>query len=216
MHITNSDLITGLNWRYAVKKFDANKKIPSKDWEALEDALVLTPSSYGIQPWNFVVVNNPEIRQKLLPYSWNQKQVVDASHYVVFAVKPKLTEKDVAEFIDSTAEIRGVARDTLVSYEKMMVSDFINGPRSSWQKEWSARQVYIALGNLMTSAALMGIDTCPMEGLDPAKYDEILGLGQKGLTTLCACAVGYRSSDDKYAQAKKVRFAKNKMISHVD
>lgn len=215
MKITNSDLVTGLNWRYAVKKFDASKKISPKDWETLEEALVLTPSSYGIQPWNFIVVDNPKIREQLLPHSWNQKQVVDASHYVVFTIKAKLTEKDVAEFIDSIVEVRGGDRGSLVGYEKMMNADFINGPRSSWQKEWSARQVYIALGNLMTSAALMGVDTCPMEGLDPAKYDEILGLGQKGLTTLCACAVGYRSNDDAYAQAKKVRFAKNKVITHI-
>lgn len=210
--ISTEALLTQLNWRYAVKKFDPAKKISPSDWKTLEEALVLTPSSYGLQPWKFIVVNNPELRAQLVPHSWGQKQVVDASHLIVFTTKLKLTTDDVKAFIDRTLEVRGGDRKALHAYEEMMIGDVINGPRGAVQKDWMARQVYIALGNLMTTAALLGIDACPMEGIVPEKYDEVLGLKAKGLTTICACPVGYRSAEDGYAHAKKVRFKKDQMI----
>jgi len=209
-------LLNALNWRYAVKKFDANKKIDQKTWQALEESLILTPSSYGLQPWRFQIVTNLELRRKLTPVSWGQKQVEDCSHLVVFTVKEKVDEAYVQSFIDQMGKVRGVDPATFAGYQKMIVSDVVKGARSQVAFEWAARQSYIALGNFMTACALVGVDTCPMEGIDPAKYDEILGLVGSGWKTVMACPAGYRASDDKYATEKKVRFEKSVLIEHRD
>ncbi len=208
-------LIESLNWRYAVKKFDNQKLIPLATWKALEESLILTPSSYGLQPWKFLVITNKEIRQKLTPVSWNQKQVEDCSHLVVIAVKEKMDEAHVQGFVDQMAKVRGVESSTLEGYKKMMIGDVVNGPRGKVSFEWAARQAYIALGNFMTSCALLNVDTCPMEGIDPEKYDEILGLKGTGWKTVVACPAGYRAQDDKYADAKKVRFNNQTLIQTI-
>lgn len=213
--MTAEDLLAQLRWRYAVKAFDADRKIPAETWRELEEALVLSPSSYGLQPWRFLVVDDPAVRAKLRLVSWNQGQVTDASHYVVFAAKDHVAESDVDRFVARTAEVRGVATDALAPMRKMMIGDLVLGPRSKVIAEWAARQTYIALGNFMTSAAALGIDTCPMEGLDPQKYDEILSLGGSGFHTVVACAAGYRSAADKYARAVKVRYPLEDVIRHV-
>jgi len=213
--IKNETLVEALNWRYAVKKFDSQKKIDAKTWNALEDSLILTPSSYGLQPWKFLVVTNLPLRQQLTAVSWKQKQVEDCSHLVVFAVKEQMDEAHVQKFIESTAKTRGVDPSTLEGYKKMMIGDVVNGPRGKVSMEWAARQAYIALGNFMTSCALVGVDTCPMEGIEPVKYDEILGLTGTGWKTVVACPAGFRASDDKYGSAKKVRFANQEVVKHI-
>lgn len=205
-------LIETLNWRYATKQFDPSKKIPGPVWTALEDALVLTPSSYGLQPWQFFVVMDPELKAALRPHSWDQSQVTDCSHLVVFATRNDIDEAYVDKFVARMAEVRGISTESLGFYKGMMASDILNGPRSKWVDQWAARQVYIALGNFMTSAALLGVDTCPMEGMDPAKYDEILGLPEKGFHAVVACPAGYRAAEDKYASLPKVRFAKEEIV----
>lgn len=213
--LSHENLIQQLQWRYAVKKFDATKKLTNAQWHALEDALVLTPSSYGLQPWRFIIVQNPEIRAKLLPASWNQKQVVDCSHFVVFAARTHLDEQYIDTYFMDASKTRGTPVETMAGYKQMMIGDLIKGARSKIIHEWAIRQAYIALGNLMTCAAIVGIDTCPMEGIDPIKYDEILGLSTGDYKTAVACAVGFRSSEDKYAAAKKVRFGKDLMLKTV-
>ncbi|TSA32334.1 MAG: NAD(P)H-dependent oxidoreductase [Verrucomicrobiaceae bacterium] len=207
-----STLIEFLNWRYATKQFDPARKIPPAVWEALEDSLILTPSSYGLQPWQFFVVTDPDLKAALRPHSWNQPQVTDCSHHVVFATRRDVDEAFVDKHVARIAEVRGVAPESLAFYKDMMASDILNGPRSERVQEWAARQVYIALGNFMTAAALLGVDTCPMEGLDPAKYDEILGLPSKGFHAVVACPTGYRAEGDKYADMPKVRFPKSELI----
>ncbi|MEI8341719.1 MAG: NAD(P)H-dependent oxidoreductase [Verrucomicrobiota bacterium] len=213
--ISREQLLDGLNWRYATKQFDPARKISDADWSALEQALILTPSSFGLQPWNFVVVTDPAIREKLVPVSWGQRQPADCSHFVVFAIKKNFGIEDINALLDRTVEVRGGERAKLDAYGDLMIGDLINGPRSKWIQEWMARQAYIALGNFMTSAALLGIDTCPMEGLDPVKYDEILGLPARGLATVVACPAGYRAVSDKYALLPKVRFAPEKLITRI-
>jgi nitroreductase len=212
--ISAHTLLSQLNWRYATKKFDPARQIPAATWAALEQALVLSPSSYGLQPYHFVVIKDPELRKRLRAASWDQPQVTDASHFVVFARKLVLTEADVEKFVDLTTDTRDQARGSLKGYFDMMVGDLVKGPRSAMIKEWTARQTYIALGNLLTSAALLGVDACPMEGFDPAQYDEILGLTASGFGATNACALGYRAADDKYAGAKKVRFPAGELIEH--
>ena len=213
--LANSKLIEALNWRYAVKKFDSSKKIDESTWKTIEDALVLTPSSYGLQPWKFVVVTDKPVMQKLTASSWGQKQVEDCSHLIVIAVKEKMDADHVNHYINSIIEQRGVNPLELEGLRKMMLSDIVNGPRSEVSFEWAARQAYIALGNLLTDTAVLGLDTCPMEGIIPAKYDEVLGLTGTGFKTVVACPVGYRSADDKYAKVKKIRFPSSEMIKKI-
>jgi nitroreductase len=211
-HITTTDLLEHLKWRYATKQFDPSKTIEPEVWTALEDALVLTPSSYGLQPWKFLIVTNTELKEKLKPLSWNQPQITDCSHYVVFAIHKNLTTAHVDRFVARTAEVRHVNVESIANYRNLMVNDVVNGARSFQVNEWATRQTYIALGNFMTSAALLGIDTCPMEGIEPVNYDLLLGLAEKGLTTVVACAAGYRAEADKYARLAKVRFVKSEVL----
>ena len=205
-NMNSHELLKALEWRYATKIFDPAKKIPAETWQTLERALILTPTSYGLQPYQFLVIADPGRRAELVPHSWGQKQVVDASHFVVFTAKTKMTETDVDKLIKATSDIRKIPADSLKFYRDMMLADVINGPRGKTAHEWAARQAYIALGNLMTCAAVLGVDACPMEGLAPAEYDRILNLNGSGYATVVACALGYRSPDDKYAKLAKVRF----------
>ena len=199
-------LLDALQWRYATKVFDATKKIPADLWSALEKALVLTPTSYGLQPYQFLVVQDAAKRAALLPHSWGQKQVVDSSHYVVFTARTEMKDADVDKLISRTLEIRKLPAGALDAYRGMMLSDVVNGPRGKTAHEWAARQAYIALGNLMTAAAVLGVDACPMEGLVPAEYDKILQLEGTGYKTVVALALGYRAASDKYASLAKVRY----------
>jgi nitroreductase len=212
--ISIDTLLTQLKWRYATKKFDPTRKISAATWVSLEQTLVLSPSSYGLQPYRFIVVIDPKLREALKLLAWGKPQVTDASHFVVFARKTTISGEDVTKFINLTTDSRGMPRGSLQGYYDMIIGDLVKGPRSAWVDEWTARQTYIALGNLLTAAALLGIDACPMEGLDPAKYDEVLGLPAKGYSTVCVCALGYRAADDKYATAKKVRYPAEELIEH--
>lgn len=213
--ISPSQLLGALRWRYATKKYDPTKKIPVETWHALEQSLVLAPSSYGLQPWRFLVVDDPAVKLKLAEAAYGQQQAVDASHYVVFAVRKDLGDDHIDRYIARTAEVRGTTSEALAPFRNVM-SKSISGARSKGTLDtWQSHQVYIALGQFMASAAVLGVDTTPMEGLDASKYDEILGLKGTDHATLCACAAGYRAADDKYATIPKVRFETKDVIVHV-
>ena len=211
--MNNQDLIKALNWRYATKQFDASKTIDDTTWSSLEQSLILTASSYGLQPWKFIVVKDKSLREKLRPHSWNQSQITDASHLVVFTSKIKLDEEYVSKFISQIANVREVNASDLEQYKQMMLSDVVNGERSKIVSEWAARQTYIALGNILTSAAVLGVDTCAIEGFDPVQYQSILQ-PDSTYRVVCVCAFGYRSGEDKYSLAKKVRFGKEDIIEY--
>ena len=208
-------LLDALQWRYATKVFDATKKIPADVWDALEKSLVLTPTSYGLQPYHFLVVQDAAKRAALLPNSWGQKQVVDCSHFVVFTARTEMKEADVDKLIARTVELRKLPVGSLDAYRGMMIGDIVNGPRGKIAHEWAARQVYIALGNLMTCAAVLGVDACPMEGINPTEYDKILGVAGTGYKTVVALALGYRAASDKYASLAKVRFETSELVKVV-
>ncbi|MBE2202949.1 MAG: NAD(P)H-dependent oxidoreductase [Chthoniobacterales bacterium] len=210
--LTPSTLLDALHWRYATKQFDPSKKIPSPVWEALEDALVLSPSSYGLQPWRFFVVTDPELKAALRVHSWNQSQVTDCSHHVVFAVRRPIDVEFVDSHLARTAEVRGVPVESLNFYRDIVAANLLEGATSERLHDWAARQAYLALGNFLTAAALLGVDACPMEGFDPAKYDEILGLPEKGFHAVAACPAGYRAEGDKYAGLPKIRFLKKDVL----
>ena len=210
--ISTDTLLGQLGWRYATKKFDPARRIAAAAWAALEQALILTPTSYGLQPYKFLVLTDHALRAQLVPVSWGQTQPVDCSHYVVFAARAKNTEADVDHYIARMAEVRGTTAEALAGFKKILMGDIVDGPRGQASLEWAARQAYIALGNFMTAAALIGVDTCPMEGFEPDKYDDILGLPVQGFRAVVACAVGFRSADDAYAGLPKVRFPADVMI----
>jgi nitroreductase len=213
--INRLQLIDQLNWRYATKQFDPARKISAQDWAALEEALVLTPSSIGLQPWTFLVIDDPAVRAKLLLASYGQPQVVDASHLVVFATKAAYNEADVDAHIRQAAKVRGVGVEALEGLRTMAMRSVVQGMTEPERKAWAVNQTYIALGNFVTSAALLGIDAAPMEGFEKCRYDDILGLKARGLTTSVIAAVGYRATGDKYATAPKVRFPREEIVLHV-
>ena len=203
-----------LHWRYSTKKFDPTKKIPVETWRVLEQALVLAPSSYGLQPWKFVVVEDPAVRQKLFGASWGQTQPLTCSHFVVFSVNENVDAAHVDRHIDRIAEVRGASKESLRGYRDAMVGSADKARGDGTLRAWMSHQVYIALGEFMAAAALLAVDTCPMEGIQGPDYDEILGLAREGYATLCACAAGYRAADDRYAAAPKVRFKPSEVIAH--
>jgi nitroreductase len=208
-------LIGQLNWRYATKQFDPVKKISAADWATLETALQLSPSSGGLQPWKFIVITDPAVRAKLLPVSYGQAQITDASHLVVFAAKNNLSEGDVDAHIKHIAEIQGAPIEALAPLRGMLVGGIVKAQDEAGRNAWARNQTFIALGNLLTSAALLGIDACPMEGFDHAQYDEILGLKAKGYSSAVIATLGHRLPTDKYAGAPKVRFPKEQIFLNV-
>lgn len=209
--MTPSELLSALNFRYATKAFDPSKSIPAETWDALLESLVLAPSSFGLQPWRFLVIEDPAVRAQLREVSWNQGQVTDADKLVVFTSRTDLTPEDTARWLARVAEVQGQDPADLAGFGKV-VDGFANNLTVEQRHDWNTRQTYLALGQFMTSAALLGIDTCPLEGMDPASYDRILGLEDSGYATCVGCAVGYRSADDHHAARPKARFPRDQVI----
>ncbi len=192
------------NWRYATKKFDVTKKISNSDLDILKEAIRLTSSSYGLQPYKVLVIENPEVRAKLLPASWGQSQIIDASHLIVFANYTKIDSNDIDSFFKNICDTRNMPLDPLLGYKEFMT----NSIKSKSNEEiniWNQKQTYLALGNLLNVAADLKIDVCPMEGFVPEQYNEILGLNKLNLNASLVAAVGYRSSEDATQHYKKVR-----------
>ena len=208
-----SQLVDSYNWRYAVKRFDPTKRIDAQTWAAIEKSLVLTPSSFGLQPWKFIVVSSPESKAKLPAISWNQTQPGDCSHMVVFAARRAVDEEYVDAFLAITAKQRDVPVESLAGYRKVILG-FLQATEGL-HLSWSSNQTYIALGQLLASAAILGIDACPMEGIVAARYDKLLGLEGGDYTTVVGCALGYRHPEDHYAALPKVRFDASDVISHL-
>lgn len=209
--IEKAFILESLNWRYATKVYDKTRKISAEDWKILEESLRLAPSSYGLQPYKFIVITDEKLREKLKPAAYNQPQITAASHLVVFAYKKTLTDADIENFITRLAEVRGTSREALAEYEKMIKSSVRNATESSYIESWNSRQVYIALGFLLETAALLGLDATPMEGFDAAQFNEILGLEDYSAVVLAA--VGYREEGkDWLAKLPKFRFPKEQLF----
>jgi nitroreductase len=207
-------LLESLRWRYAVKSFDPNRTVDSITWKAIEQSMVLAPSSYGLQPWKFLVVTSPKIKAQLPEISWNQAQPQDCSHMVVLAVRKSMDESYIDSYVQSIAETRSVPVEKLAPYRLMMMGT-VQKMDSESVRSWNTRQVYIALGQLMTAAAVLGVDTCPMEGIDGKAYDRVLGLSNSDYSSVVGCAVGYRDAADKNALAKKVRFPTDDLVEYL-
>ena len=212
--ISPDAILTQLHWRFATKKFDSTKKIAPEVWAKLEEAMVLAPSSYGLQPWKFIVVTDPAMRKKLHPASWSQAQILDASHLVVLAARNPPTPGDVERHVLRTAEVRGLAVEALDGLSQKIVGSLarMSGPDAH---AWATRQTYLALGIFLAACAMAGVDACPMEGFQPEAYDEILGLKEKGLSAVVLAAAGYRRADDPAAKLAKSRFDVEEVIERI-
>lgn len=211
MSLSPEQTLDALKWRYATKQFNPDRKILPDVWKVIEEALVLTPSSFGLQPWKFIIVEDQGLREMLHGESWQQDQVVDASHFLVLAARNDLTLADIERWIECTAKAQGKSTQDLEGL-KGMIAGYADHQTPEQRLEWNTRQSYIALGQLMAVAAVMGIDACPMEGINPKAYDALLELDDTGYTTVVACALGYRSDADKYATTPKARYPIDEVV----
>jgi nitroreductase / dihydropteridine reductase len=206
-HTTHmNNIIEALNWRYATKIFDPNKKISDADLQTILEAGNLAPTSYGLQPFRIINVIDPAVRAELRAVSYNQSQVTDASALLVLAVRTDIDAAYVDEYVSRIATIRSMPVEALTGYSDMMKGT-VAGRTAEANKAWSAKQSYVALGTMVATAATLGVDSCPMEGFDAAGLDSVLGLADHNLASVAYLTLGYRSETDEFAGYKKVRLA---------
>ncbi len=199
-----SNFITNANWRYATKKFDTTKKVSKEDFETLKEGIRLSASSYGLQPYKILIVENPELRAQLQPAAWGQSQIVDASQLIVFANITNFGEAEIDAYFQNLIETRRIPMESVQGYAdfmKLKVTALSEDARNTW----TAKQTYIALSNLLNAAAELQIDVTPMEGFEPEKINEILGLDKLGLNASVIAAIGYRHEEDTTQHYVKVR-----------
>lgn len=208
--MTNT-ILNDLQWRYATKQFDPTQKVSENNFQELLEALRLSASSFGLQPWKFIVVTDAKLRKELQQHAWNQPQIVDASHLLVLCARTDVDETYIKKYVETLAVHRKVSGDSLKGYQDMMLGFIAHKDRAALIG-WAKLQVYLALGSLLTVCAHKRIDTCPMEGFDATAFDKILGLEKMHLTTAVLCPIGYRSADDTYALAAKVRFGIDEIV----
>lgn len=192
------------NWRYATKKFDSTKKISTEDLNTLKEAIRLSTSSYGLQPYKVFIIENVDLRANLQPAAWGQSQIVDASHLIIFANQTNVTNEDIDSYLKNVAETRNIPETALTGYGDFMKGAI--GTKSDTDKSnWASKQTYLALANLMNAAAELKIDVTPMEGFVPDQVNEILGFTEMGLNASLIAPIGYRSEEDATQHQKKVR-----------
>ena len=199
------------NWRYATKKFDANQKISDADFATLQEAMRLSTSSYGLQPYKILIISDPELRAKLQPAAWGQTQIVDASHLIVFANMLNIGDAQIDSYIKNISQIRNIPEEGLEGYSSFMKSKITSLPQED-RNTWTSKQTYLALGNLLNAAAELKIDATPMEGFDKDAFNAILGLTEKGLSASVIATLGYRHQDDATQHYKKVRKANEELF----
>ncbi len=200
----NNKIIADLNWRYATKKFNPEMKISSEDFDTICESLRLVPSSYGLQPVKYIVVNDKSMREKLLPLAYNQPQITDASHLIVICSYRNISPNMVGEHLSLMSETRNIPLEDLSKFGENMDASFAKLSAEELC-EWTAKQAYISLGHIMHTCANLRIDATPMEGFNKKSFDEALDLTSKNLQSVLLLAVGYRSSEDNLARLVKVR-----------
>ncbi|WP_069131205.1 NAD(P)H-dependent oxidoreductase [Rhodohalobacter halophilus] len=209
------NLIDALNWRYATKRMNG-QQVPEEKIEKILDSIRLSASSMGLQPYTIFTVTNEELKKKLQPAAYNQPQIVEGSHLIVFAAWDDISEQQIDEYMQNIADVRGVTLDSLTDFRNSLINT-VQSRTPEERYEWAARQVYIALGTALTAAAVEQVDATPMEGFIPEKVDEILNLREKGLRSVAMMALGYRDEENDFlAGAKKVRREKEKLILHLN
>jgi nitroreductase len=199
-----STFIENQNWRYATKKFDTTKKVSNEDLETLKEAIRLSSSSYGLQLYKVIFVENTDLRAKLQPAAWGQSQIVDASHLIIFANQTNIGDAEIDSYLKNISETRSLPIEALSGYGDFM-KGAINPLTEDAKNVWTSKQTYLALANLLNAAAELKIDVTPMEGFDPKQFNEILGLDKLNLNSAVIAAIGYRHEDDDTQHYKKVR-----------
>ncbi|MFD2823811.1 NAD(P)H-dependent oxidoreductase [Lacinutrix iliipiscaria] len=198
------NIIDHLSWRYATKTFNANKRVEEDKLNILYKAFNLTASSYGLQPIKLVVLQDKALQTQLVEHSMDQEQIAQASHVLVFCIETKIDAEYIVNYFNRIKTIRNTPDSILEPFKDFLVEDFSNKHQTEIEN-WAIKQAYLAMGNILTVCAIEGIDSCPMEGFNPKKYDEVLQLQQKGLKSVLLLPIGYRSDDDRFASFKKVR-----------
>ena len=198
------ELIENLKWRYATKKFDFERKVSDEDLEKLKEAIQLAVSSYGLQLYKVLIISEGKLKEKLKKVSWDQSQITDASHLFVFCNYTERNEEHVEDYIKAVSDIQQTPMEKLAGYQNLIKQSLSNKDDDEWQS-WNQKQAYLAMSNLLTACAELKIDACPMEGFESEKYNEILGLDEKGLNACVVVPVGYRAQDDHTQFRKKVR-----------
>ncbi|MEQ8688683.1 MAG: NAD(P)H-dependent oxidoreductase [Imperialibacter sp.] len=198
------NLIDKLNWRYATKIFDPKKKVSAHELAFLKEAIRLSVSSYGLQLYKVLIIENDDIRKELRKSSWNQSQITDACHLFVFCNYTRNYDQHVDSYIRRIIELQGKSDEGLKQYGEFIKNSIRNMPDEE-RKSWSEKQTYLALNNLLMACAELKIDACPMEGFDKQAYNRLLGLDELGLNAAVIAPVGYRSDKDETQQRQKVR-----------
>lgn len=206
--------LESLKWRYATKKFNPEKKASNNNIESLKEAIRLTPTSFGLQPFKVLIIENNELRQKLRPHSWNQSQITDCSHLFVFCPYVSLPENFVDEYLQLKADTQSVDIESIRAYGDYMKS-YLQKQPEEFTKAWASKQTYIALGNLLTACGELRLDACPIEGFVASEYENILGLSKQGLTASVIVAVGYRADEDMNQKLAKVRRPAETIFEHI-
>lgn len=209
------DIVEGLKWRYATKKFDKDRKVPQEKLEVLTQAFNLTATSFGLQPVKLLVVSDPATQERLVAPAYNQMQVASASHLLILCVEKELSASFVHDYFDKVRMVRETPEEILAPYRKTLAQQFEQQNKEK-ARAWAINQAYLAMGNLMTVCALERVDACPMEGFDAEKYDHELHLEEKGLTSVLLMPIGYRAQDDMFSDFKKVRRSRAETIIHID
>ncbi len=204
-------MLENLRWRYATKKFDPDYIVPQASLDFIIDAVRLSASSLGLQPYKLMIIRDKSLREKLVEHSWGQDKVVNSSHLLVLAVNTKIDDGLIDQHLDLVREIQKLPEEKINAFREM-IKGFLSQSSEAQLLQWSKHQAYIALGNLLTVLAEMKIDSCPMEGFIAKEYDRILGLNEMGLTSTLVLPIGKRSSDDHYAHAPKVRKSKDDFV----
>ncbi|MDN3723734.1 NAD(P)H-dependent oxidoreductase [Aequorivita sp. SDUM287046] len=207
--------IEKLQWRYATKRFDPTRILSPDKLETLKEAFNLTATSYGLQPLKLIVVGNNEIKKQLMPLTFNQPQVRDASHVLIFCIEKNINASFIVEHFKRVEDTRETPRKILDPFEKALIDNFTE-KNTVEIKQWMGNQLYLTLGALLTVCAMESIDSCPIEGFEPQKYDELLGLANLGLESVIVLPVGYRDESDFFIQLKKVRRGVDELIVEIN
>ncbi|MEC8831245.1 MAG: NAD(P)H-dependent oxidoreductase [Bacteroidota bacterium] len=208
------ELLENMKWRYATKKFDPSKSINQEDLDKLKQAVQLSVSSYGLQLYKVLIIKNDELKQQLKEAAWDQSQLTDAPHIFVFCNYTERKNEHIDDYIQATSETQDTPLEKLEGYGNLIKESLSAKSDAAWQN-WSEKQTYLALSNLLTACAELKIDSCPMEGFEQDKFNAILGLDQKGLNAAVIAPVGYRSADDHTQFRKKVRKTKEVLFDEI-
>jgi len=210
------DIVTQMNWRYAVKKFNENENLTQEQLQTIIECVRLSPSAFGLQPYRLILVEDMEKRRALGQHSMgNREKVINASGLLVFAIETSADNSTIDRYISLTSGVRGIPEENLVQMKNLLTGLLSRFPADRDYQAWARCQAYLALGNMLTVCAVIGVDACPMEGFVATEYDKVLGLNEQGLTTAVIAVVGKRAVNDEYGKLKKVRKSMDEFLIRI-